>query len=179
MVNRDPASAPKPASSVLQMIGNTPMLELKRLYTGLCRLFVKLENQNPAGSIKDRIGLAMIEAAEADGRLKPGGVIVEATAGNTGLGLALTASQKGYKLILVIPDKMSADKIRHLRALGAEIRLTRSDVPKGHPEYYQDMAERIVAETPGAFWASQFDNPRQSTGSRDRDRPGNLGSDGR
>jgi cystathionine beta-synthase len=159
MVNRDPASAPKPASSVLQMIGNTPMLELKRLDTGLCRLFVKLENQNPAGSIKDRIGLAMIEAAEADGRLKPGGVIVEATAGNTGLGLALTASQKGYKLILVIPDKMSADKIRHLRALGAEIRLTRSDVPKGHPEYYQDMAERIVAETPGAFWASQFDNP--------------------
>ena len=145
MVNRDPASAPKPASSVLQMIGNTPMLELKRLDTGLCRLLVKLENQNPAGSIKDRIGLAMIEAAEADGRLKPGGVIVEATAGNTGLGLALTASQKGYKLILVIPDKMSADKIRHLRALGAEIRLTRSDVPKGHPEYYQDMAERIVA----------------------------------
>jgi cystathionine beta-synthase len=141
------------------MIGNTPMLELTHMDAGLCRLFVKLENQNPAGSIKDRIGLAMIEAAEADGRLKPGGVIVEATAGNTGLGLALTASQKGYKLILVIPDKMSADKIRHLRALGAEIRLTRSDVPKGHPEYYQDMAERIVAETPGAFWASQFDNP--------------------
>lgn len=152
-------TAPPPLTSVLQMIGNTPMLELTHLDAGPCRLFVKLENQNPAGSIKDRIGLAMIEAAEADGRLKPGGVIVEATAGNTGLGLALTASQKGYKLILVIPDKMSADKIRHLRALGAEIRLTRSDVPKGHPEYYQDMAERIVAETPGAFWASQFDNP--------------------
>jgi cystathionine beta-synthase len=141
------------------MIGNTPMLELTRLDTGPCRLFIKLENQNPAGSIKDRIGLAMIEAAERDGRLKPGGIIVEATAGNTGLGLALVAAQKGYRLILVIPDKMSADKIRHLRALGAEVRLTRSDVPKGHPEYYQDMAERIVAETPGAFWASQFDNP--------------------
>ncbi|MEQ8398006.1 cystathionine beta-synthase [Thalassobaculum sp.] len=148
-----------PPRSVLEMIGNTPMLELTRLDTGPCRLFVKLENQNPAGSIKDRIGLAMIEAAERDGRLKPGGVIVEATAGNTGLGLALVAAQKGYRLVLVIPDKMSADKIRHLRALGAEVRLTRSDVPKGHPEYYQDMAERIVAETPGAFWASQFDNP--------------------
>jgi cystathionine beta-synthase len=141
------------------MIGNTPMLELTAFDTGPCRLFVKLENQNPAGSIKDRVGLAMVEDAEADGRLKPGGTIVEATAGNTGLGLALAASQKGYKLILVIPDKMSPDKTRHLRALGAEIRLTRSDVPKGHPEYYQDMAERIVAETPGAFWASQFDNP--------------------
>ena len=148
-----------PATSVLQMIGNTPMLELTKLDAGLCRLFVKLENQNPGGSIKDRIGLAIIEAAERDGSLKPGGTIVEATAGNTGLGLALVASQKGYRLILVIPDKMSPDKIRHLRSLGAEVRLTRSDVPKGHPEYYQDMAERIVAETPGAFWASQFDNP--------------------
>jgi len=148
-----------PARSVLQMIGDTPMLELTRMDAGPCRLFAKLENQNPAGSIKDRIGLAIIEAAERDGRLRPGGTIVEATAGNTGLGLALVASQKGYRLILVIPDKMSADKIRHLRALGAEVRLTRSDVPKGHPEYYQDMAERIVQETPGAFWASQFDNP--------------------
>jgi len=148
-----------PPTSVLQMIGNTPMLELTRLDAGPCRLFVKLENQNPTGSIKDRIGLAIVEAAERDGRLRPGGVIVEATAGNTGLGLALATAQKGYRLILVIPDKMSADKIRHLRALGAEVRLTRSDVPKGHPEYYQDMAERIVAETPGAFWASQFDNP--------------------
>jgi len=148
-----------PASSVLQMIGNTPMLELTRMDTGPCRLFLKLENQNPGGSIKDRIGLAMIEAAERDGRLQPGGTIVEATAGNTGLGLALVAAQKGYRLVLVIPDKMSTDKIRHLRALGADVRLTRSDVPKGHPEYYQDMAERIVSETPGAFWASQFDNP--------------------
>lgn len=148
-----------PATSVLSMIDNTPMLELTRTETGPCRLFVKLENQNPGGSIKDRIALSMIEAAERDGRLKPGGTIVEATAGNTGLGLALVAAQKGYRLVLVIPDKMSADKIRHLRALGAEVRLTRSDVPKGHPEYYQDMAERLVRDTPGAFWASQFDNP--------------------
>jgi cystathionine beta-synthase len=155
----EPNPATPPATSVLSMIGNTPMLELTQMDTGPCRLFVKLENQNPAGSIKDRIGLSIIETAERDGTLKPGGTIVEATAGNTGLGLALVAAQKGYRLILVIPDKMSADKIRHLRALGAEVRLTRSDVPKGHPEYYQDMAERIVAETPGAFWASQFDNP--------------------
>jgi cystathionine beta-synthase len=148
-----------PARSVLEMIGNTPMLELTRLDAGPCRLFVKLENQNPGGSIKDRIGLAMIEAAERDGRLKPGGTIIEATAGNTGLGLALVAAQKGYRLRLVIPDKMSRDKILHLQALGTEIVLTRSDVPKGHPDYYADVAERLARETPGAFWASQFDNP--------------------
>ena len=149
----------KPADSVLSLIGNTPMLELTRIDAGQCRLFVKLENQNPGGSIKDRIGLSIIEAAERDGRLRDGGTIVEATAGNTGLGLALVAARKGYRLILIIPDKMGPDKIRHLRALGAEVLLARSDVPRGHPEYYQDMAERIVAETPGAFWASQFDNP--------------------
>tara|TARA_Y100000294_G_scaffold56312_1_gene53310 strand:+ start:2286 stop:3632 length:1347 start_codon:yes stop_codon:yes gene_type:complete len=141
------------------MIGNTPMHEITRMDTGVCRLFVKLENQNPGGSIKDRIGLSIIEDAEKEGQLKAGGTIIEATAGNTGLGLALVAAQKGYRLILIIPDKMSADKVRHLRALGAEIILTRSDVPKGHPEYYQDMAERMVQEIPGAFWASQFDNP--------------------
>jgi len=141
------------------MIGNTPMHEITRIDTGVCRLFVKLENQNPGGSIKDRIGLSIIEDAEKEGQLKAGGTIIEATAGNTGLGLALVAAQKGYRLILIIPDKMSADKVRHLRALGAEIILTRSDVPKGHPEYYQDMAERMVQEIPGAFWASQFDNP--------------------
>ncbi|MEC7631355.1 MAG: cysteine synthase family protein, partial [SAR324 cluster bacterium] len=145
--------------SVLEMIGNTPMHEITRMDTGPCRLFVKLENQNPGGSIKDRIGLSIIEDAEKKGRLIAGGTIIEATAGNTGLGLALVAAQKGYRLILIIPDKMSADKVRHLRALGAEIVLTRSDVPKGHPEYYQDMAERMVQEIPGAFWASQFDNP--------------------
>ena len=145
--------------SVLEMIGNTPMHEITRIDTGVCRIFVKLENQNPGGSIKDRIGLSIIEDAEKEGQLKAGGTIIEATAGNTGLGLALVAAQKGYRLILIIPDKMSADKVRHLRALGAEIILTRSDVPKGHPEYYQDMAERMVQEIPGAFWASQFDNP--------------------
>jgi len=146
------------AKSLLELIGNTPMLEITRLPSGKCRLFVKLENQNPAGSIKDRIGLSMIEAAERDGRLKPGGTIIEATAGNTGLGLALVAARKGYKLVLVVPDKMAREKIFHLRALGAEVILTRSDVGKGDPEYYQDMAERIAAET-GAVYVNQFANP--------------------
>ncbi len=146
------------AKSLLELIGNTPMLEITRLDCGKCRLFVKLENQNPAGSIKDRIGLSMIEAAERDGRLKPGGTIIEATAGNTGLGLALVAARKGYKLVLVVPDKMAREKIFHLRALGAEVILTRSDVGKGDPEYYQDMAERIAGET-GAVYVNQFANP--------------------
>ncbi|HWK48108.1 MAG TPA: pyridoxal-phosphate dependent enzyme [Stellaceae bacterium] len=145
--------------NVLQTIGRTPLIELRRLDTGPCRLFVKLENQNPGGSIKDRIGLAMVEAAERDGRIQPGGTLIEATAGNTGLGLALVAAQKGYRLILVIPDKMSQEKIFHLRALGAEIRLTRSDVGKGHPEYYQDIAERLAMEIPNSFYINQFSNP--------------------
>jgi cystathionine beta-synthase len=145
--------------NVLEMIGKTPMVEVTRLDTGPCRLFLKLENQNPGGSIKDRIALSMIEAAERDGSLKPGGTLVEATAGNTGLGLALVASQKGYRLILVIPDKMAQEKIFHLRALGAEVRMTRSDVGKGHEAYYQDMAERLAREIPGALYVNQFANP--------------------
>jgi cystathionine beta-synthase len=148
-----------PESSILSLIGKTPVVRLSRLDTGPCELFVKLENQNPAGSIKDRIGLSMIEAAEREGKLKPGGTIVEATAGNTGLGLALVASQKGYRLILVVPDKMSREKILHLTALGAEVVLTRSDVGKGHPDYYQDKAARLARETPGAYYIDQFNNP--------------------
>jgi cystathionine beta-synthase len=145
-------------SNVLDMIGRTPMLKLNRLATGPCELFIKLEMQNPGGSIKDRIGISMIQEAERRGDIKPGGVIVEATAGNTGLGLALVAAQKGYRLILVIPDKMSQEKIFNLRALGAEVILTRSDVGKGHPEYYQDLGQR-VAEERGAYFINQFANP--------------------
>src|SRR5216110_1591309 len=126
--------------NALDMIGNTPLIAVRHLETGPCELFLKLENQNPGGSIKDRIGLYLIEAAEREGKIKPGGLLIEATAGNTGLGLALVAGQKGYRLLLVIPDKMSQEKIFHLRALGAEIYITRSDVGKGHPEYYQDLA---------------------------------------
>jgi cystathionine beta-synthase len=153
------APAPQPTKGLLPLIGATPMVELTKLAAGPCRLFLKLEGANPGGSIKDRPALAMIEAAERDGRLKPGGAIVEATAGNTGLGLALVAAAKGYRLLLVIPDKMSREKIFHLRAMGAEIVLTRSDVGKGHPEYYQDKAARIAAETPGAIFINQFANP--------------------
>ncbi|HVT35635.1 MAG TPA: pyridoxal-phosphate dependent enzyme, partial [Nevskiaceae bacterium] len=144
---------------VLNTIGHTPLVELKNLDTGKCRLFVKLENQNPTGSIKDRIGLSMIDAAEREGKIKPGGTLIEATAGNTGLGLALVAAQKGYQLILVIPDKMAQEKVLHLKALGADCRITRSDVGKGHPDYYQDIAERLSKEIPGSFYVNQFSNP--------------------
>jgi cystathionine beta-synthase len=143
---------------VLALIGETPLVRLEAFDTGPCELWVKLENQNPGGSIKDRIGLAMIEAAEKSGTIRPGATLVEATAGNTGLGLALVAARKGYKLILVIPDKMSQEKVFHLRALGADVRMTRSDVAKGHPEYYQDKAERIAREL-GAYYVNQFANP--------------------
>lgn len=146
-------------SSVLDLIGDTPIVKASKLDTGVCELYLKLESANPGGSIKDRIGLSMIEAAERRGELKPGAVLVEGTAGNTGIGLALVAQQKGYKLILVVPDKMSREKIFNLKAMGAEVVLTRSDVAKGHPEYYQDLAARIAAQTPGAYFINQFGNP--------------------
>ena len=145
--------------AVLDLIGQTPMVEVTRFDTGHCRLFLKLESQNPGGSIKDRIGVAMIEAAERDGQLKPGGTVVEATAGNTGLGLALVARAKGYRVVLVVPDKMSAEKVLHLKALGAEVHSARSDVGKGHPEYYQDRAAVLARDIPGAWFADQFNNP--------------------
>src|SRR6059058_5595344 len=144
---------------ILSLIGDTPLVEVTQLDTGPCQLFLKLENQNPGGSIKDRIALSMIEAAEDEGKLEPGGTVIEATAGNTGLGLALVAAAKGYRVVLVIPDKMSQEKISHVRALGAEVRLTRSDVTRGHPEYYQDVAARLAQEIPGAFYVNQFGNP--------------------
>jgi len=145
--------------AVLDLIGNTPLVPVTRLDTGPCQLFLKLESQNPGGSIKDRIGLSMIEAAEREGLLKPGGTVVEATAGNTGLGLALVARAKGYRVVLVVPDKMSSEKVLQLKALGAEVHLTRSDVGKGHPDYYQDRAARLVADIPNAWYADQFNNP--------------------
>ena len=150
---------PPPVTSSLDLIGNTPLLEVQGLDAGKCRLFLKLENQNPTGSIKDRIALSIIEAAERDGRLQPGGTIVEATAGNTGLALTLVGARKGYKVLLVIPDKMSREKVQQVRAMGAEVRLTRSDVGRGHPEYYMDLAERLAGEIEGGFHADQFANP--------------------
>jgi cystathionine beta-synthase len=146
-------------NSVLELIGETPIVKAQRLDCGKCELFLKLENSNPGGSIKDRIGLSMIESAERSGKIKPGDTLVEGTAGNTGIGLALVAQQKGYRLILVVPDKMSREKIFNLKAMGAEVVLTRSDVAKGHPQYYQDMAERLARETPDAYFINQFGNP--------------------
>ena len=145
--------------SVLELIGQTPIVRARQLDTGCCELFLKLESQNPGGSIKDRIGMSMIGAAEKAGKIKPGDTLVEGTAGNTGIGLALVAQQKGYRLVLVVPDKMSREKIFNLKAMGAEVILTRSDVAKGHPEYYQDLAAKIASELPGAYFINQFGNP--------------------
>jgi cystathionine beta-synthase len=161
MIETSPASSishDKPPA-ILSLIGDTPLVEITQLDTGPCHLFLKLENQNPGGSIKDRIALSMIEAAEREGKLEPGGTVIEATAGNTGLGLALVAGAKGYRVLLVIPDKMSQEKISHVKALGAEVRITRSDVTRGHPEYYQDVAARLAEEIPGGFYVNQFSNP--------------------
>jgi cystathionine beta-synthase len=152
-----------PFRGVLDMIGRTPILELTKMNAAPCRLFVKMELLNPAGSIKDRIGLSMIEGAERDGRLNPTGdpppTIIEATAGNTGLGLALVAGQRGYKLKVVVPDKMSQEKIQHLRAMGADVILARSDVQKGHPDYYQEVAAALARNTPNSVYVNQFGNP--------------------
>ncbi|MBU3732748.1 MAG: pyridoxal-phosphate dependent enzyme, partial [Beijerinckiaceae bacterium] len=147
------------AQSVLDLIGHTPLVQVRGFDTGLCSLFLKLESQNPSGSIKDRPARAMINAAEQAGQLKEGGTIIEATAGNTGVGLALVAASRGYRTILVVPDKMSREKVLHAKALGAEVILTRSDVGKGHPDYYQDLAQDILRRTPGAIYANQFENP--------------------
>ena len=141
--------------SVLELIGNTPIVKARRIDSGPCELFFKLESHNPGGSIKDRIGLSMIEGAERAGKIKPGDTLVEGTAGNTGIGLALVAQQKGYRLILVVPDKMSREKIFNLKAMGAQVVLTRSDVAKGHPDYYQDMIDAAVAS------GTQYDHTQQ------------------
>lgn len=143
---------------VLSLIGNTPLVKVSKLNTGLCELYLKLECQNPGGSIKDRIGLSMIEDAENRSLIKPGYTLVEATAGNTGIGLALVALCKGYKMILVVPDKMSVEKISLIKAMGAEVILTRSDVGKGHPDYYQDKAKQIAKETKNSYYIDQFSN---------------------
>ncbi|MBD3646767.1 MAG: pyridoxal-phosphate dependent enzyme [Pseudomonadales bacterium] len=143
--------------SILGLIGNTPIVELTHFDTGACRLFAKLEYLNPGGSIKDRIALTMVEEAERRGDIKPGDTIIEATAGNTGLGLALVASQKGYKLVLVLPDKMSMEKINTLRCMGVDVRVTRSDVSMGHPEFYQDLARQLAKDN-GYYHIDQFAN---------------------
>ena len=163
-----------PMASVLDLIGDTPLIEVTRIDRGACRLFLKLESANPSGSLKDRPARTMIEAAEADGRLRSGGTIVEATAGNTGLGLALVGGRKGYRTLLVVPDKMAREKVLHAKAMGAEVVITRSDVGKGHPDYYQDLAETIAQRTPGGFFVNQFANPANPYAHETDDRAGNL-----
>jgi cystathionine beta-synthase len=147
------------SESVLDTIGRTPLIPLRRLAEGVPALvLVKLESLNPGGSIKDRVGVAMVEEAEHRGWLQPGGTIIEATAGNTGVGLALAASVKGYRCIFVLPDKMSGEKIRLLKAYGAEIVITPTAVPPDSPESYNGVAERLAREIPGAWRPNQFAN---------------------
>jgi cystathionine beta-synthase len=147
-------------NSIIETIGNTPLIKLNRITKGLKpQIFAKLESANPGGSVKDRIGLSMIEAAEKNGELKEGGTIIEATSGNTGIGLALTAAVKGYKTIFVVTDKVSAEKINYLRALGGEVIVVSNAVEPDSPEYYVNVAKRIHKETPNSIFAYQYSNP--------------------
>jgi cystathionine beta-synthase len=145
--------------TVLDLVGGTPIVRLDRLSpAGHARILAKLEHLNPGGSVKDRIGLAMIEAAERDGKLKPGGTIVEPTSGNTGVGLAIAAAQKGYRCIFVMPDKMSQEKISMLRAYGAEVVITPTAVDHESPESYYSVSSRLAEEIPGGFKPDQYSN---------------------
>jgi cystathionine beta-synthase len=149
-----------PYDSVLDTIGWTPLIRLSRLGGGIrTPIYAKAEHKNPGGSVKDRIGLAIIEDAEAQGRLKSGGTIVEATSGNTGIGLAMAAAIKGYRCVFTMPDKMSQEKVRMLKAYGAEVVVTPTAVPPDHPDHYRMKAQQIVRETPGAILADQYFNP--------------------
>ncbi|MFO0813026.1 MAG: cystathionine beta-synthase [Gemmatales bacterium] len=145
--------------SVLHAIGRTPLIRLNKITEGLrCSIYVKMEAMNPGGSVKDRVGLAMITDAERKGLLKPGGTIIEATAGNTGVGLAMAAAVKGYRCIFVLPDKMAQEKISLLKAYGAEIVITPTNVPPNSPESYAGVADRLTREIPGAWRPNQFAN---------------------
>src|SRR5271155_873355 len=144
---------------ILQVVGRTPLIRLRRLAEGLpVPVYVKLESLNPGGSVKDRVAVAMISEAERRGWLRPGGTIIEATAGNTGVGLAMTAAVKGYRCIFVLPDKMSAEKIHLLKAYGAEVVITPTSVPPDSPESYNGVADRLAREIPGAWRPNQFTN---------------------
>ena len=145
--------------SILETIGHTPIVLLGRSAADrLPSIALKIEAFNPGGSVKDRVALAMIEDAERSGVLKPGGTIIEATAGNTGLGLALVGAVRGYRCVFVMPDKMSEDKIRLLRAYGAEVVITPTDVPPDSPDSYNGVADRLSREIPGAWRPGQFSN---------------------
>lgn len=147
-------------SNILELIGRTPLVKLNKLTRGIDALVLaKMESHNPGGSVKDRIGIAMIEAAEREGRLKPGGTVVEATSGNTGIGLALTCAIKGYKAIFVMTDKCSQEKVRYLKALGADVVIVPVAAKPGSPDHYVTTARRIAEETPNSILAFQYGNP--------------------
>jgi cystathionine beta-synthase len=148
------------AESILDFIGNTPLLKLNRVVPKSSLVLAKLEEFNPGGSVKDRIGIRMIEDAEKSGRLKPGGTLVEPTSGNTGIGLTLAAVQKGYKCVFVMTDKASIERVRYLKALGAEVVVVSSAAKASSPEYYYNTAVRLSQEIPGAIMLNQYENPR-------------------
>ena len=164
--------------TVLDLVGNTPLVRLQRITRGLApTVIAKLEYLNPGGSVKDRIGMRMIEAAERDGKLRPGGTIVEPTSGNTGVGLAIAAALKGYRCIFVMPDKMSQEKISLLRAYGAEVVICPTAVEPESPESYYSVSDRLAEEIPGGFKPNQYANlanPQahyETTGPRSGSRP--------
>ena len=145
--------------SILGLVGRTPLVKLNRLARGAKATLLANKNLNPGYSVKDRIGVAMIEAAEREGILKPGGTIVKATSGNTGIGLALAAAVKGYKCIFVMTDKSSVEKSRYLKALGADVVITPVSAKPGTPDHYVSTAKRIASETPNSFYPDQYSHP--------------------
>src|SRR5436305_6403811 len=148
------------ADSLLDLVGNTPLVRLGRIGRGrTCDLMAKMEHTNPSGSVRDRPAVAMVDAAESDGLLKPGGTIIEPTSGNTGVGLAIVAAQRGYRCIFVMSDKMSEEKVALLRAYGADVVVCPTAVPPEHPDSYYSVADRLTRETPGAFRPDQYSNP--------------------
>ncbi|MBK7985901.1 MAG: cysteine synthase family protein, partial [Ignavibacteria bacterium] len=150
----------KKYSTILDLIGKTPLVELQHLNKGIqAKVLLKLESMNPGGSVKDRIGVAMIEAAEKDGKIKKGDTIIEPTSGNTGIGLALAARLKGYKCLFVMTDKASQERVRYLKALGADVLIVSSAAKASSPEYYFNTAMRLASEIPNAIMLNQYDNP--------------------
>lgn len=148
------------SNSILDLVGNTPLVRLQKLNAGIdATILLKMESTNPGGSVKDRIGIAMIEAAEQEGRIKPGDLLIEPTSGNTGIGLALAARLKGYQCLFVMTDKASSERVRYLKALGADVLIVSSAAKMSSPEYYWNTAHRLASELPNAYMLNQYDNP--------------------
>ena len=149
----------KYCESVLDLIGRTPLVKLNRMVdSNMATILAKMEQLNPGGSVKDRMAIHIIKRAEEQGKIKPGSTLVESTSGNTGMGLAMAAAVRGYRCVFTIPDKMSKEKIDMLKAYGAEVIITRTDLAHDHPESYVEIAKKITRETPGAFYTNQYHN---------------------